>query len=64
VERKDETNSTDEIEVTPEMIEAASVVLLADASLDIGPTKASIIVEAVLKHALAVYRNKKRAVNS
>jgi hypothetical protein len=55
---------TDKIEITREMIEAGAEAILRDASLDVGPTKAEIIAEAVISRALAVSRNKNDVVAS
>jgi hypothetical protein len=43
----------DEIEVTPEMIEAGAKILLADASCTYGTNEAHMVSEEIIKCALA-----------
>jgi hypothetical protein len=56
VARFDEKNSTDEIVVTPEMIEAGVAVIYSDFLIDIGPTATAEMVESILRAALAEAR--------
>jgi hypothetical protein len=60
MDKRDE-NSTDEIEITPAMIEAAASVLWAYDSIEIGLSLATALAHEMLERALKARRDEKRA---
>ena len=55
-EKGEDDNSTDEMEITEAMIDAAAEVLMSDPSLDyvLGPTGAEVLAEKILVAALSL----------
>ncbi len=48
----------DDIEITPEMVEAGATILMRDPFLNLGPTSAELLAEEVLRAAELVRRGK------